>query len=100
MNLQEKKYFAAKLISRPTFMMDMTPAERTIMEDHKNFWNELFEKRVAIVTGPELDPAGAYGFGIITAQSLEEAEAILKDDPAQQIASYEIHPMLAIFPTV
>lgn len=79
--------------------MDMTSVERAIMEDHKIFWNGLFEKGVAMVTGPILDPKGAYGFGIIAARSLEDAAEILKGDPAQQISAYEIYPMLAIFPT-
>lgn len=81
-------------------MMDMTPDERMMMEDHKIFWDGLFEKGLAMVTGPVLDPKGPYGFGIIVARSLEDAAAILKDDPAQKIGSYEIYPMLAIFPAV
>jgi len=96
----EKKYYAAKLVSpRPTFPFDMSDHERQLMQEHSKFWQELLENDKAIVVGPVLDPNGAYGFGIVIAESEEEARLLLKDDPALKISKYEIYQMLALLPT-
>lgn len=94
-----RKYFAVKLPSpRPTFPYDMTVEEKNIMQKHSEFWRVLLNDGKAIVVGPVLDPKGTYGFGIVIADSIEEANLFLKDDPAQSISKYEIYPMLATLP--
>ena len=99
MSNKTKKYFAAKLISpRPTFPSDMSDDEKQLMQKHSEFWKVLLDNEKAIVTGPVLDPKGAYGFGIVIAESEEEACLLLKDDPAQKISKYEIYQMLASLP--
>ncbi len=97
---ENKKYFAAKLLSpRPSFPFDMSDEEKIIMQQHSEFWRELLDSGKAVVTGPVLDPEGAYGFGIIIAGSVEDAELLLKDDPARKISSYRIYEMLASLPS-
>lgn len=99
MSEQVKKYYAVKLLSpRPTFPFDISDEERKIMDQHSQFWNSLFANQKAIVTGPVLDPKGAYGFGIIIANTIEEADLLMRGDPAQRISKYEIYEMLAVFP--
>jgi len=94
-----KKYFAAKLISpRPTFPYDMSDDEKLLMKQHSDFWKVLMANKKAIVVGPVLDPKGPYGFGIVIADSEEEACLLLKDDPAQRISKFEIYQMLAAIP--
>ncbi|WP_183575374.1 hypothetical protein HDF18_15700 [Mucilaginibacter sp. X5P1] len=49
-----------------------------------------------LVFGPVLDPAGAYGFGIIIAENNEQVHAFMAGDPATQIMKYEFHQILAV----
>jgi uncharacterized protein len=90
-------YFALKLIPpRPTFAQDMTDEERAVMGAHLQYWNGLMEKGTAIVFGPVLDPAGIYGFGIISVDAETEVAEITKNDPASAINRYESYPMMAV----
>ncbi|MDR2855619.1 MAG: YciI family protein [Methanomicrobiales archaeon] len=93
---EDKKYFAAILASpRPTFPMDMSDEEQKIMEEHAIFWETLLHSGQGVITGPILDPKGAYGFGVVIADSVEDASSLLENDPAQKISTYEIYQMLA-----
>jgi len=93
------KYFAAILPSpRPTFPMDMSGDEKLIMKEHSDFWQVLLGNGTGVITGPVLDPKGAFGFGGVIADSLEDAKAILANDPAQKINEFEIYQMLAELP--
>lgn len=96
MSEKKEKYFAAKLPSpRPNFPYDMSDEEKNIMDKHTEFWQKLLTDGTGIITGPVLDPKGAYGFGVVIAESLEKAYDLLKGDPAQKINEYEIYEMLA-----
>ncbi len=56
----ERKQFLCKLIPpRPTFVQDMTEAERNVMQEHAIYWKGLIDRRIAIVFGPVLDPKGS-----------------------------------------
>lgn len=74
----------------------MTPEERTIMQQHVAYWKDLMDKGKVITFGPVLDPAGAYGLGIIKVDSEDEAKAFIANDPAITINNYEYHQMLAV----
>jgi len=96
---EEINYFAAKLPSpRPTFPMDMSDDEKQIMGEHTAFWQTLLQSGQGIIVGPVLDPKGAYGFGVVIADSLEDACSLLEKDSAQKISKYEIYPMRALVP--
>ena len=94
-----KKHFALKLNPpRPTFAQDMNEDERAIMMQHVAYWRDLMEKGFALVYGPVLDPKGAYGLGIIEADSQEQVEEFIKHDPANELNWYECYPMMAVTP--
>lgn len=90
-------FFSLKLIPcRPTFSKDMTPEERAIMQQHVVYWKALMDKGKVIAFGPVLDPAGAYGLGIIEVDSEDEVKGFIADDPASTINTYEYYQMLAV----
>jgi len=93
----EKKHFALKLIPcRPTFAQDMTPEERSIMQQHVVYWRDLMDKGMVIVFGPVMDPKAVYGLGVIEVDDEEQVRTFIKNDPATQINTYEYYPMRAV----
>ncbi len=98
-NIPQKLHFALKLNpSRPTFSIDMNEEERAIMQQHVAFWADLMTKGKVVVYGPIFDPKGGYGFGVVEVDSEEEVKAIVLNDPAAKINTYEYYPMRAIIP--
>jgi uncharacterized protein len=94
----EKKHFFMKLIPpRSTFMMDMTDAEKAIMQQHVIYWAKLLEKGTAIAYGPVLDPKGGYGVGVICVDTDEELQQVMANDPANGLNKYEFTPMMAVY---
>ena len=91
-----KKVFFYKLIPpRPTFGMDMTENERSIMLRHIEYWKEQMDKGIAIAFGPVLDPNGVYGVGIIQVDDEAQTEALAENDPAilSGLHKFEIYSM-------
>jgi uncharacterized protein len=77
-----KRHFLIKLIPpRPSFALDMTAAEKGLMQEHVAYWTSLAAKGVALLFGPVLDPAGSYGIGVIRVESEEDVEVIRANDP-------------------
>ena len=91
-------YYLFKLTPpRPTFPQDMTPAEREVMQAHSAYWSALAEKRVAIVVGPVVDPAGVWGVAVIEVVDEAAARALADSDPVARSGlafHYDIFPML------
>jgi hypothetical protein len=91
------KHFFFKLIPpRATFPADMTPVEAKFMQEHATYWRAQVAKDMAIVLGPVMDPAGAYGIGVIRAVDDAQARALADEDPvikAQIGFRVEIFPM-------
>jgi uncharacterized protein YciI len=95
--MPDKKHFFLKLIaSRPTFAQDMTDEERAIMQQHVGYLTDLMNKGIVKAFGPVFDPNGAFGMGIIEAESEEQVKEITINDPASGINRYEIYPMIAV----
>ncbi len=93
-----KRQFFLKLNPpRPTFMLDMTTEERTIMLQHVSYWTSLLNEGIAIVFGPVFDPTGGYGAGIVSVDSDENLQQIIANDPANGLNHYEFYPMKAVF---
>jgi uncharacterized protein len=90
-------YFLCKLIPpRPTFAQDMTPEERTIMQQHVTYWTKLAEEDIAIAFGPVADPAGAWGVGILQVETEAEAQKIRAEYPTMNSGrgfKFELFPM-------
>lgn len=77
------KYFLLKLNPpRPTFALDMSPAEQKIMQEHFAYWAGLSSKGIAVVYGPVADPAGGWGVAIVSVNADDEAAVIDANDPA------------------
>jgi uncharacterized protein YciI len=92
-----KQHFALRLIpSRPDFAQTMNDQERAIMQQHLGYWKNFMDQGKVIVFGPVLDPAGAYGLGIVAVDSEQELREFMKNDPAATINRYEYHPMMAV----
>ncbi len=91
-----KKYFLYKLYPpRATFHLDQNEEEKSVMQQHMQFWVELTDKRNSIVYGPVFDPQGVFGMAVIEVDNEEEADIIAKNDPAvsSEVCSYELIPM-------
>jgi uncharacterized protein len=89
-------HFLYKLIPpRPTFDHDMSEDEGAIMGRHVAYWQQLAERRTAIVFGPVSDPAGAWGLAVVQAETLPDVRALAYADPAvvSGLARFEICPM-------
>ncbi len=87
-------YFFVKTQNpRPTFHLDMTPAERAIMERHVAYWSDKAARGTAIVFGPVMDPQGVYGIGVHQVQDEAEMRDLIEHDPANGLLQYEVIPM-------
>jgi uncharacterized protein YndB with AHSA1/START domain len=93
------RHFFVRLISpRPTFMQDMTPDERAIMQEHGMYWRGKLAEGVAVAFGPVVDPKGPWGLGLINARDEAEVRAFEAADPAKTKLGmhYEILPMFTL----
>jgi uncharacterized protein YciI len=93
-------YFLYKLLPpRRTFMVDMTPAERALMQEHAAYWRSLMAQDLVIAFGPVADPNGPHGVAIFRADSAAEAERLASDDPVIRANAgfrFEVHPMPSV----
>lgn len=91
------KYFLYRLIApRTTFWNDMSETEQKIMQEHGNYWKDLFQKGIVFVFGPVLDPKGVWGVAIFKALDISDAKAICENDPAIKSGAgfnFEVLPM-------
>ena len=91
------KYFLYKLISpRSTFPQDITAAEGKLIQDHLAYWQQLADRRIAIIFGPVSDPKGAYGLAIVEVEEEAFVDEIATKDPAIKSAvgfRFEVYPM-------
>ncbi len=78
---------------RPTFNLDMTAGERTVMERHVAYWTDKAARGIAVVFGPVLDPKGVYGIGVHRVADEAEMRDLLAHDPANGLLQYEVFPM-------
>ena len=78
---------------RPTFHLDMTDAEKQVMQQHVAYWTEKGEQGIAIAFGPVLDPMCVYCIGISRVDDLAHMPRLLADHPAREILKYEVFEM-------
>lgn len=91
-------YFLKLNPVRPTFAMDMSDAERAIMQQHVAYWGDLMNKGRVVVYGPVMDPKAVYGIGVVEVDDEEQLKEFIANDPAATINSYEYYPMRAVVP--
>ena len=80
---------------RPDFTMEnMTPEEKAAMQAHGAYQRQLMAEKKLILSGPCLD--GAFGMGLLEADSAEEMRQIMERDPAVTSGAMraEWHPFL------
>jgi hypothetical protein len=92
--------FLLRLVApRPTFAADMTAEEAELMKVHGAYWQEKLAEGVAVAFGPVLDPAGAWGLGLVRVEDEEAVRAYIAEDPVIRAGRgfrYEILPMMAL----
>lgn len=91
-------YFVKLTPRRPRFGVDMTPEEKTLMEAHAAYWGEMMKQGHVHVFGPVMDDSGMYGMGVVNAESPEDIEEMLAEDPARPLMTMSISPMQAYLP--
>ena len=92
--------FVLRLIApRPDFALDMTDAERDVMERHAAHWQPFIESGRMVVFGPVLDSTGSWGLGVVETDDEDELRAHAAEDPAVTTATaqLEIGTLLAGF---
>jgi uncharacterized protein YciI len=82
---------------RPTFALDMSEEERTIMVRHAAHWQSWIDSGQMVVFGPILDASGSWGLAVVEADSEEELRAFAAQDPVVTTGTgtVEIGKMLA-----
>lgn len=76
-------YYLARLVSsRPSFMQDMSDADRQNMREHAIYWTGKQAEGKMLIFGPVADPAGGWGLGIMRVASEAELYELQRNDPA------------------
>ena len=81
---------------RPTFPADMTAEEAAVMQEHVAYWRGAADRGEAVIVGPVLDPAGAWGLAIVDVSDAAAASALTEKDPVIRSGrgfKYDIHPI-------
>ena len=92
-----KSYYAVKIIApRTDFVQTMTDDEKAVMQEHSTYWRSYMDKGMVHVFGPVFDPAGVYGFGVVSVTDENELKDFLANDPALKINTVEYYPMMAV----
>ncbi len=86
-------FFVRTQNPRPTFHLDMTVEDRTVMERHVAYWTEKATRGIAIVFGPVMDPEGVYGIGVYQVRDEAEMRDLIDHDPANGLLHYQVLPM-------
>jgi uncharacterized protein YciI len=73
----------------------MNDDEKSVMQQHMQYWANLTDQRNAIVYGPVFDPAGVFGMAVIEVDTDDEARNISEQDPAvsSTICTCQLLPM-------
>ena len=75
---------------RPTFALDMTDAEREIMDRHAAHWQPYLDSGQMVIFGPVLDESGSWGLGVVEAEDEDEIRAFAARDPAVATGTAEM----------
>jgi uncharacterized protein len=102
MSRRESNHFVYRLIPpRPTFHLDMSDAERAIINEHVRYWEAETAAGNVVVYGPVVSEAGSWGLGVFTAEDVQGARDVLDADPAisSGLATAELASMaVAVLP--
>jgi hypothetical protein len=96
MSADKKSFFLKLNPPRASFTMDMTDAERSIMQKHVAYWAPYVQDGTVVVLGPVMDPKGGYGIAVLTVDNEEQLKTLIDNDPANGLNQYECYPMRAV----
>lgn len=95
----DKQYFFLRLNPvRADFVQTMTDQERSIMQEHAQYWRRFMEQGKIVVFGPVMDPGGAFGMGVARVDNVEEVKEFIAGDPALSLSTIDFFPMRAVMP--
>ncbi|MET0698517.1 MAG: YciI family protein [Mycobacterium sp.] len=80
--MADELFFVRLIPPRADFSQTMTEAEQQVMRQHQSFWRELLAEGRVVVFGPVADPEGAWGLGVVRAESRVEVIEYCNVDPA------------------
>jgi uncharacterized protein YciI len=92
-------YFLKLIPPRPSFAMDLSDDEKSLMLEHAGYWRGRQQHGEVLVFGPVMDPKGPFGVGVIAAEddaaarAFADADAVIKSGRGFVC---EIHPMRAV----
>jgi YCII-related domain len=76
-------FFCRLVPPRASFVRDMTSSEAAVMAEHVRYWHELIETGTRVYAlGVVMDPASAFGVGIVEVENDTAVAALTDDDPA------------------
>ena len=93
-------YFHLKLIApSPRFPHDASPAEKSAMQAHFGYWQDLALQGVAIAVGPVFAEGGAFGLALVEVSDEDAARDLADGDPIVTAGlgfRFDISPMPSI----
>jgi len=96
MKSDKEHYFLKLNPPRPSFTVDMSDEERTVMLKHVAYWAPYVEDGTVIVLGPVMDPKGGYGMAVLAVDNEKQLNELVANDPANGLNTYEIFSMRAV----
>jgi uncharacterized protein len=93
--MSKQHYFVKLIPPRATFPMDITEAERAVMEEHSAYFRRQFDAGNVLIYGPVMPKDGAFGVAILEVTDEPEASLIMKNDPSVRagVNRFELSPM-------
>ena len=90
--MEEKHFLIVLKPPRPTFVADATEVESAVVGEHFEYLKKLLADGVLIMAGRTDD--AEMGLVVLTADSVEAAEAIMNADPAVKagVFSAKLYP--------
>jgi uncharacterized protein YndB with AHSA1/START domain len=99
-----EQYFLCRLLPpRPSFALDMSEAERALMQEHLVYLRAQMNAGKVLIFGPVGDPKGPWGCAIVRAKDEAAVHALERGDPTIRSNlgfSYETLPFIrAVVPS-
>ena len=93
--MSKQHYFCRLIPPRPTFVQDMTDAERQLMGEHARYLRERFDAGEVLIYGPVMAVGGPFGMTVLEVSDEAEARHVFENDPTIQAGmnTFEINPM-------
>jgi len=96
--MSKQHYYFALIPPRPTFIQDMTDAERALMDKHGAYFQQQFDAGKLLLYGPVMAADGAFGLAILEVADEAEARQFGENDPSVRggLNRFEFYPMQVV----